>query len=286
MSNFWRLILIAALLFPGTAFLTQVQDPNHGQITRQTGGNNPIGEHKDVEAPEDVSLSLNKTVGTDTLACATMNSISVAPGTKVTYCYTVTNTGSESLTTHTLVDDQLGPILTNFLFTLVPSASAFITATAVINTPVTNIATWTAESSGGGTAFDSDFAIVSLLEPKLSLSKTVGLDPNSCSTEDSITVDPGTRVTYCYTVTNTGELDLVSHTLVDDLLGSILTDFPYSLAPMASAFITSTAIINTPVTNLATWTGYTSGHTPTFDTDTATVNLTFFGLYLPFMHKP
>ena len=73
------------------------------------------------------SLNLNKTVGTDASVCAVTDSIEAEPGTNVTYCYEVTNTGTDILITHNLVDDQLGTILVNFPYNLNPDNSAFLT---------------------------------------------------------------------------------------------------------------------------------------------------------------
>ncbi len=198
-------------------------------------------------------LELVKTVGLDPNACATTDALDVALGTEVTYCYTVHNTGTENLIEHDLVDDQLGLVLDNFPYILVPDASAFLTMTAVISESVTNHATWSALSTYGGTASDEATARVTVLPPSLALTKTVGTDANACSTTDAIEVRPFVRVTYCYEVTNTGLDPLVVHDLVDDRLGTILTDFPYVLAPSASAFLTQTVVISESVINTATW---------------------------------
>jgi hypothetical protein len=104
----------------------------------------------------------------------------------------------------------------------------------------------------------------------ISLAKTVGTDENACATGDSISVDAGTTVIYCYTVTNTGGATLTTHDLVDDKLGDLLTDFPYELGPGASAFVTSSAVISVDTTNVATWTA-TDGVDPASSVDTASV---------------
>jgi len=203
-------------------------------------------------------LELVKTVGLDRSLCAATDAIDVALGTEVTYCYTVHNTGTENLITHDLVDDQLGLILDGFPNNLVPDASAFLTMTAVISESVTNHATWSALSSYGGTASDEATARVTVLPPSLTLSKTVGTDDTVCAETDAIEVGPNAQVTYCYEVTNSGLDSLVVHDLLDDRLGTILTDFPYSLAPSASAFLTQTVVISESVINTATWSADTA----------------------------
>jgi hypothetical protein len=110
------------------------------------------------------------------------------------------------------------------------------------------------------------------LSPQIELNKTVGTDPNACATSDSIVVPAGTEVTYCYEVTNTGTFSLTLHDLVDSELGTLLDDFPYTLLPSASAFITETTTINENTTNTATWTAYVeAGGDFAQDSDTATV---------------
>ena len=237
-----------------------------------------------VASPNAVGLSVNKTVGTDANVCATTDSIEVEPGTRVAYCYMVTNTGDETLLFHDLVDDKLGTVLGNFSYALVPDASAFLTQTSIINGSVTNTATWTARTERGMETSSSDTATVTVIQPSLSVVKTVGTNANICAATDSIEVEAGTRVTYCYLVTNTGSLPLVAHDLVDDHLGTLLSNFPYILDPTASAFLTQTAIINSSVTNTATWTARTVASQEASDSDTATVT-TYYRLLLPLILK-
>lgn len=100
----------------------------------------------DYEVVGGAAITMVKTVGTnlDPNDCATTDPISVPAGTTVQYCYTVTNTGTEQLNYHTVVDDQLGVLLQNFPFALTPGASAFFTAQTQIDNTVTNSATWDA----------------------------------------------------------------------------------------------------------------------------------------------
>ena len=95
--------------------------------------------------PADPEITLEKTVGTVSGACAATDAITVDVGTPVTYCYTVTNTGNVTLTTHTLVDDQLGVLLENEPLELEPGESAIVTVDdVVLDSTTTNTATWTA----------------------------------------------------------------------------------------------------------------------------------------------
>lgn len=117
-----------------------------------------------VVAPS-ASISLDKTVGLDPGACALTNEVTVAAGATVVYCYTVTNTGATTFDTHTLVDDHLGTLLSNFPYNLTPGASAFITEATTINATTVNSATWTASVPGGPSAEASDTATVTVQAP-------------------------------------------------------------------------------------------------------------------------
>ncbi|MHB1317469.1 MAG: DUF7507 domain-containing protein [Anaerolineae bacterium] len=232
--------------------------------------------------PAAPALSLTKTVGTNSAVCAGTSDIAVAPGTVVTYCYSVTNTGAITLTRHTLVDSELGVVLNDFPYLLAPQASAFLTETATIAETTTNTATWTAYNPGPVDVYEaSDRARVTVPSPSITLAKTVGTDPARCATTKEIAVGPNTEVTYCYEVTNTGVITLSLHTLIDSELGVVLNDFPYALAPQASAFLTETATIAETTTNTATWTAFNPGpsHVAT-DTDSATV-IVSFRVFLP-----
>ena len=236
------------------------------------------------------AISLAKTVGTDSSACANTDEISVAEGTAVTYCYEVTNTGAVTLSVHDVEDSELGDLLTAFNYILEPGASVFITQTAVITQPTTNTATWTAYNPGPyAVATASDSATVNILPAGINLVKTVGLDSSACADTDQITVAPGTAVTYCYTATNTGDVPLTVHDLTDSQLGTILDGFAYNLEPGASVFLTQTAVITQTTVNTATWTAYNPGpYSVVMATDSATVTAVDpdFQLYLPVILRP
>ncbi|MCB9134588.1 MAG: hypothetical protein H6636_04125 [Anaerolineales bacterium] len=90
-------------------------------------------------------LTFYKTVGTDPSLCADTNTLTVAEGTEVYYCYKVRNTSPHTLTLHTLEDSELGVLLEQFPYTLAPQASVSITQSAMITSTTINTATWTAE---------------------------------------------------------------------------------------------------------------------------------------------
>jgi len=125
------------------------------------------------------AITLDMTVGTTSGVCGTDEEIVVAPGTTVTYCYTVTNTGNTPLDLHDLVDDQLGTLLTAFSNTLAPGASLPYTYDAVANATADHIATWTAYNAGPAdvaVASDSARVAVSGPAPLVCNGATVGFD--------------------------------------------------------------------------------------------------------------
>lgn len=100
----------------------------------------------------------------------------------------------------------------------------------------------------------------------INLVKTVGTNPNACANTNDITVEPGTTVYYCYTVTNTGIFPLTVHSLSDDKLGQLITNANYTLNPGNSVStmgpgglgVSASAVISVDTPNTATWTGCTS----------------------------
>lgn len=206
------------------------------------------------------SISLDKTVMIDTGSdvCGTDTALTVGVGTMVRYCYTVTNIGLTPLTEHTLIDDQLGNVLTDFALVLDPGASTSVTGTAMITSTVTNTATWTAQNNSLE-IYDieaTDNLTVTATPSTITLDKTVMVDNGNdeCGTADALAVEAGTTVRYCYTVTNTGLTPLTEHSLVDDRLGTLLSGFVLTLDPGASTSVTETAVVTDAVTNVATWT--------------------------------
>lgn len=63
------------------------------------------------------------------------------------------------------------------------------------------------------------------------LTATVGTDPASCGTQSNIEAEIGTRVYFCYTVQNTGNVTFTNHTVSDDLAGTIWDNQSRRLVP-------------------------------------------------------
>ncbi len=109
--------------------------------------------------------------------------------------------------------------------------------------------------SAFGSAVDFDTATVTIAEPSIELTKTVGTEPEpACATDDFLSVPPGTDVTYCYEVRNTGNVTFNLHDLFDDQLGVLQDDLAQEFAPGNTLRVTTTANILTTTVNSATWT--------------------------------
>ena len=116
------------------------------------------------DPPQPYAIELTKTVGTVPGVCATTDSIVVPPGFDVYYCYTVRNIGLNALSTHDLVDSELGTLFTGMSHSLAPGDTYSYIEPATVNATVTNTATWTAHA-GTNNASDSDTATVTVLAP-------------------------------------------------------------------------------------------------------------------------
>ena len=105
-------------------------------------------------------LTLIKTVGTGPIVspsdCPTSEFIHISGPTRVDYCYRIANTGDVDLTSHTLVDSQLGTLFSDYLVTLAPGQTGIFTQSVVVSTTTVNAATWTASDAGGTTTVSAD----------------------------------------------------------------------------------------------------------------------------------
>ncbi len=146
------------------------------------------------------AITLDKTVGTDPTVCATTDEITLpVGGGDVTYCYEVTNTGNETLERHDLVDSELGILLNNFSYSLLPGASAFITETTNIGVTTVNTATWTAYNPADGftSVSATDTATVTVPGPRI---PNIDVSPLSMSSSQP----PNVVMQDTLTISNTG----------------------------------------------------------------------------------
>jgi hypothetical protein len=199
--------------------------------------------------------------------CGAVVTIVAYTGENVRWCYRITNNSDVPLTRHTLQSSEFGTILSNFPFTLVPDASAFITMMEPAGDSRQETATWHAYTPDTPDDF-SDVAIGTLtVRPGIEVEVTASVDPlappsgyDACGTQSVIEVDPGRTVRWCYTVRNVSSIPRSRHSLVTTQHGPLLNDFPFTLVPGASAFLTATQVMGgSPIHEAATWTAFRPG---------------------------
>jgi hypothetical protein len=169
-----------------------------------------------------VALDLIRTVGTEAGVCAGTDAIIVTPGTPVFYCYRMKNQADVFLDTHDLIDGQLGDILSGYAYDLSPGETFWWIEPAIVTETTINTATWIASTSPY-TFVTTGVATVTIADVRLR--KTVGTG-TGCAATDAISVAAGTRITYCYQVTNTGDVTFTTHALTETQLGTILFEYP------------------------------------------------------------
>jgi uncharacterized repeat protein (TIGR01451 family) len=225
------------------------------------------------ETGEEVTTSDEETVpvaGLEVVKVADLTEAEV--GDTITYTYTVTNTGSVTLTDVAVSDDVLGPITLSST-TIEPGASVTGTATYTVTDsdvpgPIVNVATGSGTTPDGATVTDTDDETVPLTGmPAMTVEKVA----------DTTVAVVGDTITYTYTVTNTGTVTISDLTVEDDILGSITLDTT-TLAPGESTTGTATHVVTAddlagPIDNVATAAGEGPDGTPVTATDDETVPL-------------
>lgn len=221
-------------------------------------------------------------------------------GSLVTYCFVVTNTGDTHLNSITIVDNNLGITRANMTLLsgsepLAPNASMTFYYQTTINGNLVNTATASGTPSnpagtplpGVPNPIDDDTAQVTGTGPGIRIDKTVYRGWNSgasCPGAELVATPPGSQITYCFAVVNTGQTWLTNIVLTDQLLGIDRTDLitksgTIPLAPGASLVYYYQATSSGTLTNTADVTATVSitdgtpipGQPPVTDDDTARV---------------
>lgn len=109
------------------------QGTSNEPATDFDGDTRPAGAASDFGFDEfvpEVSVVVNKTVGTDSNTCGDSDLLTVPRNTVVFYCFTIQNTGDITFTEHTIADPVLD-VNTTISFDLAPSATVQITRSMI-----------------------------------------------------------------------------------------------------------------------------------------------------------
>jgi uncharacterized repeat protein (TIGR01451 family) len=193
-------------------------------------------------------------------------------GSTVTWTYVVTNTGHVAVSNVTVTD--------------VPApnpAPAYVSGDADTDSVLDPGEVWTYQASGTATdgqfrndasaagtwldstgtprrqTFDTDSSHYYGVRSTIDIQKTValgaGVDCGGSADVDSVSGVSGTPITYCFVVTNTGNVPLTGVTISDVTIGLPATIVAATLAPGASATFARNAVIAGDLVNTATATG-------------------------------
>ncbi|MEM7124695.1 MAG: right-handed parallel beta-helix repeat-containing protein [Chloroflexota bacterium] len=190
-------------------------------------------------------------------------------GDELTYRYHITNSGKISLTNIVAKDSKFG--LINLATTLLrPGESTIGRVKATVQAselpgPLVTTVVVTGTSPLGTVVTATTEASVSLVNVAISLNYTVGIDgyAPACGTGEIIKVPVDTTVSYCYTISNTGDIPLVQHSLTDSKLGNIFEDKVFRLDPGQSVTTVELGeLVRTPLSvgssSTVTWTAETA----------------------------
>jgi hypothetical protein len=126
---------------------------------------------------------------------------------------------------------------------------------------------------------------ISAPEASLMLDVTVS-DVNECGAADSLVVDPGSVVYFCYTATNMGNVMLPEHTITDTVTGHI-DSFVFDLMPGMTESVIYTKTVDMDMSMTVMWMAENPDMgMETMGTDTVEVTLTTRYIYLPVVMRP
>ena len=203
----------------------------------------------------------------------------VAVGAPLTFTYAVNNTGNAEISSVTLSDNVLGSITSYTGDTdndgkLDPSETWTYTKTATATAgQVTNIGTVSGTDAANKPVSDTDPANYFGVQSGITVVKKVNGDDANSPTGPVVAV--GAPLTFTYAVNNTGNAEISSVTLSDNVLGSITsytgdTDNDGKLDPSETWTYTKTATATAgQVTNIGTVSGTDAANKPVSDTDPA-----------------
>jgi uncharacterized repeat protein (TIGR01451 family) len=184
-------------------------------------------------------------------------------GDTVTFTITVTNTGDSPLT-DVAVADSLTPACEKTFPLLAPKAAESYDCTMPAPPDdVTNVATVTGKPPTGPPITTSDDALVDVIHPSVSITKTASPE----------VVRVGEDVTFTLVVANTGDVPLVNVSVVDSLTPSCAKTFATLASQEVQTYNCTAKAGQDDFTNTATVTGDDPTKRPVTSTDDAKVDV-------------
>ncbi len=228
------------------------------------------------------TISIKKYAGPEGASCDVekmKDDTYVTEDSKFEYCYVIINTGNECVLNLNIIDNAAGGIGSQGLGMVCPGDEPIEISgppsTTIVTIPQTDaVVTGNGQYSGIAASAQDPASVeyVPLGIPSISIEKTVHLGelPTCFDGRELEYGFSGTVVTYCYEVTNTGDV----------LLNVVLTDVPvgtsesFPLAPGSSIFVKKVSSITSDLTSPGVVKGTpTDGRPPVEDSDPAGVKL-------------
>ena len=254
--------------FTGVHTLTQA-DVDAGTFTNTAtaSGKPPIGTN--VTATDSDTQTLVEAPAITLVKVGTQNkgaNSRIDVGETISYSLTVTNTGNVTLSTVTVTDPTIS-ITGSPIASLAPGASSVLSGSYTITQDDIDTGTFTNTASTQGTSPQStivnasDGDTQSLVQVKtISLAKTGSLDMNLIAPLG--VANPGDKINYAFTITNTGNVTLTNVFVTDPLISltgsaiaSMLPGAVNTITFAGSFTLTQTEIDAGTFTNTATVTG-------------------------------
>jgi uncharacterized repeat protein (TIGR01451 family) len=250
---------------------------NTATVTGTPPDGDPIDDDDTVTVPlpGTPAISIDKTAS----SIVDVEANGLDAGDTIAYTFTVTNTGSVTLTGVAVTDPMVGAISCPST-TLAPGESTVCTAADYVLTQadvdganLVNTASVVGTPPVGDPVSDDDTVTVPLATPRsITIEKTAG----TVTDVDSNGVDVGDTILYSFEVTNTGNTTLTNVTVTDPKVGAV-TCPTTTLAPGESTICTAGPYVLTQadldagdVDNTATVTGTPPSGDPPSDDDTVT----------------
>jgi uncharacterized repeat protein (TIGR01451 family) len=256
----------------GSATHIVVETDLPGPLTNLATAKATDSQNKPVTATATATVTLTYTSSMSVTKVP--SSTTAAVGEPVTYTYTVSNTGSITINGLSLSDNKLGKVATDKT-SLAPGENTIGTITYTVLEgdlpgPLTNVVTAAATDSLKQPLTATATATVTL---------TYAASMSVAKVPSSTTARVGDKLTYSYTVTNTGNVTLKGLTLSDNKIGTI-TPAKTTLASgeTTTAIGTYTVLegdLPGPLTNVVTVAATDSQNQPVTTTATATVTLSY-----------